>query len=268
MPLLKLKERLGTVKNLNSIFSALQVVTVVRTKRIKEKHAGIQRYLAPMGEVLKGRVEPVKLDRKILVVITSNRGLCGSFNSFLVAKALSHLQANPGMELVAIGKYGANYFKHKAFDLLFSDTDAVEKPTAELAANIWQRVRALKGEVYIAYNAYKSTILQQPKIIKLYPLPEELVGGQPRDYLLEPDPATLAGEMFEQYLRTRFYQIVLESQMGELGARFMVLNGAVDSSSDMAEEMVLAINKERQYMITRDLIEIVSASEALRRDYE
>ncbi len=268
MPLLKLKERLKTVKNLNSIFSALQVVTVVRTKRIKEKFSGIGRYLFPMRDVLRGRLGKKQLSKKVLVVVTSNRGLCGSFNSALVARALSHYRDNPGMELVAIGKYGADHIKRQGLDLLFSDTVTVEKPTAALASELWQKIMGTGAEIHVAFNAYKSTIVQQPRIAALYPLPEELQGGEPSEYLLEPEKQILIDKLFDHYLRTRFYQIILESQMGELGARFMVLNGAVDSSSDMADEMVLAINKERQYVITRELIEIVSAAEALRRDYE
>ena len=191
MPLLKLKQRLGTVKNLNSIFSALQVVTVVRTKRIREKYAGINRYLVPMREVLQGRLDAKKLDRKILVVITSNRGLCGSFNSALIARALSHYRENPGMELAAIGKFGIDSLKQKGISPLISDTDAVEKPSAVQTAQVWQRIMGTKSEIYIAYNAYKSTILQQPTVVKLYPVPEELAGSASADYLLEPDKATL-----------------------------------------------------------------------------
>jgi F-type H+-transporting ATPase subunit gamma len=265
LSLLKLRSRYRTIKSLNSIFSALQVVTIVRTKKVRDVYSTMDRYVDPMRRVLDGRVERKKLDRKVLVVVTSNRGLCGGFNRNIIAKALDFVKQNPDAELVPLGKTGAKYFKNA----VFSDLEAVEKPNFNKTAAALRRILALDAQIYIAYNTYRSALVQTPKLYRLYPVPEELDNEKaPRDYILEPEPASLLPELFIHYLEARFFQMVMDSQMGELSARFIVLKEAVDSSKDICDDLAVAINKARQANITRELLEVVSAAEALRRDYE
>ncbi len=269
MSLLKLRDRLKTVKSLNSVFSALQVVTMVRTRKVKEKHFAMERYLSPIRETLRGRVKSEQLGGKTLVVVTSNRGLCGMFNKMVLAKANDFLRENPAAQLVALGKNGAEYYRRLRRPPRFQNYDSVEKPAFESTKKIFRQLFELRGEIHVAYNIYHSTVSQVPKIERLYPLPEELAGaGEPPDLIMEPDPLTLVDRLYYHYLEARLFQIILNSVMGELGARFMVLKGAVDTSQDMADGLLLSINKARQMMITRDLLEIVSAAEALRSDYE
>ena len=280
MSLLKFRGRLRSIRSLNSILSALQVVTVVRMKRIRERFAVTEEYLKPVKDVLAGRVQPKKLDKKILVVISSNRGLCGGFNTQILAKAKAFLSTHPpspslenrgggvlsvsGGEfgIVALGKRAANYFRDR---LVVSEFEALERPTFAKIRALWQKVFELNAEVYVAYNAYKSTAVQAPTIVRLFPVPEELISDkEPADYILEPSAAKLTEELFRHYLEARFYQLVIASQMGELAARLMVLKGAVDNSKDLINDLVISINKLRQTNITRDLAEIIGSAEALR----
>ncbi|MCX5726812.1 MAG: F0F1 ATP synthase subunit gamma, partial [Candidatus Saganbacteria bacterium] len=127
----------------------------------------------------------------------------------------------------------------------------------------------LNSEIYIAYNTYKSAVVQIPKIYRLYPVPEELeTKKEPSDLILEPDAGTLVKELLYHYLEVRFYQIILDSQIGELSARLMVLKGAVDNSRDLIDELNISLNKARQAAITRELMEIISSAEALKVEYE
>jgi F-type H+-transporting ATPase subunit gamma len=269
MSLLKYRNRLKTVKSLNSIFTALQVVTMVRTQKIKEKYFAMERYLIPIREVLRGRVPAEPLEKKALIVITSSRGLCGNFNNLVIKKANQYLKDNPACQLMVLGKTGTDFYKKRKSPILFSSSDSMEKPSFAGIQRLIPQLMAFNCELYAVYNAYRSTMIQVPTIVKLYPLPEELVpDSEPADYLLEPDPATLVNKLYRHYLEARLFQIILNSVMGELGARFMVLKGAVDTSKDMVTDLTLSINKARQTVITRDLLEIVSAAEALRRDYE
>jgi F-type H+-transporting ATPase subunit gamma len=265
MSLLKFRNRLKTVNSLHSIFAALQVVTVVRTKKVKEQYQGMERYLIPMQGVLKGRGSRVQGPggNKVLVVITSNRGLCGNFNKAAVNVANKFLLANSEAEVVVLGKNGLNLLGKQGCQLALTDFAAVEKPVFRSAARLFRQIAALGDDIHVAYNAFKSTIVQEPRIVKLDDLPENV---EPDDFILE--PAGMISELHYHYRESRFFKLVLESQMGELGARFMVLKGAVDSSRDMSRDLKTAINKARQANITRELLEIVSAAEAVRSVYE
>ena len=269
MSLLKLRHRLQTVKSLSSIFSALQVVTVVRTQKTRQAYSSINKYLSAMKGALSGRIHPSTLPEKVLVVITSNRGLCGNFNQAVVSVVDQFLKTYPTTRLVLIGKTGYNLLRGKTKKLLFSEADVIEKPNFNSAARLFKRIYEINAEIYLAFNVYKSALVQEPKIKRLYPLPEELVAAdKTTDLILEPNPALLVEKLFYHYLETLFFQSLLNSYMGELAARFMVLKGAVDNSHDIIDDLTLSINKSRQADITKDLLEIVSAAEAMRRDYE
>jgi F-type H+-transporting ATPase subunit gamma len=262
MSLLKSRARLRSIRSLNSILSALQVVTVVRMKRIRERFAVTEEYLKPVKDVLAGRVQPKKLDKKVLVVITGNRGLCGNFNSQVLGKAKAFLAKEEGFTVAALGKRAANYFRDR---LVLSEFEVLERPTFGKIKKLWGKIAGLDAEVYVAYNAYKSTAVQVPTIVRLSPVPEELESGQePSDYILEPGAARLTEALFAHYLEARFYQLIIASQMGELAARLMVLKSAVDNSKDLINSLVISINKLRQTNITRDLAEIIGSAEALR----
>jgi F-type H+-transporting ATPase subunit gamma len=267
MSLLQLRTRLKTIRSLNSIFSALEVVTVVRTKRVREPYQMMERYLQPMREVLAGRVREAKTAQKVLVVITSNRGLCGSFNNLVTAKAREFLARNPDAALVFIGRFGAVRLGKMSKKVLFSVPEIVEKTSFAKVEELAAKLAGLGAEIYIAYNSYKSAVVQIPKLYRYYPVPEELTTRQnPAEFILEPEPNDVTAEMFKHYLCVRLFQVLLDSQMGELSARLMVLNGAIDTSKELTDTLFIQINKARQGAITKDLLEIVSAAEALRRD--
>jgi F-type H+-transporting ATPase subunit gamma len=267
MSLLQLRTRLKTIRSLNSIFAALEVVTVVRTRRVRGPYQMMERYLTPLRQVLAGRVREAKTAQKVLVVITSNRGLCGSFNNLVTAKAREFLNQNPEAALVFIGRFGAARLGKLNRKVLFSAPDIVEKTSFATTSELAEKLAGLGAEIHIAYNSYKSAVVQVPKLYRYYPVPEELATRQnPAEFILEPEPTEVTAEMFRHYLAVRLFQILLDSQMGELSARLMVLNGAIDTSKEITKKLFIQINKARQAAITKDLLEIVSAAEALRRD--
>jgi F-type H+-transporting ATPase subunit gamma len=267
MPLLELRQRYKTVESLYGIFSALLVVDVVQTKKLKERFEAMERYLLALRRVLKGRLEDRPLTKKILVVMASNRGLCGNFNEVMAQKARDFIGQNPGTSLAVLGKIGGSLLRRSSIPVALFDQDTVEKPTYKKAAATFKRIFEPDAEIRVVYNSYRSAILQEPTIKRLYPVPEEMEARQnPDDYLFEPAEQTLVPALFYHYLEARFFQMVMDSQMAELAARFMVLKGAVDTSRDMTSELRLALNKARQAGITRELLEIVSAAEALRAE--
>ncbi|MFH1386341.1 MAG: FoF1 ATP synthase subunit gamma [bacterium] len=269
MSLLKLKSRQETIKNLNSIFSALQVVAVVRTQKTKEKYFALERYLEPMRQVLRGRVKARKSKRKIVVVVASNGGLCGAFNHQAAAAADKFLSEQAGSEIVVLGENAADHLRKRGYKLALTAHEVVEKPKFIDTAKLLKNLYSPGAEITIVYNIFKSTLVQKPTVYTFSPLPPELKSKKGvEEFVLEPEPKTLIDKLFYHYLEVRLFQIILESQMGELGARFMVLKGAVDTSKELSDGLTLQINKTRQAGITSDLLEIVSATEALRKDDE
>lgn len=248
MSLLKLRSRFRAIKSLNSILTAMQVVTRVRFQRVKEKYAMAEIYLRPLRRVLYQRVEPREFSKKVMVVMTANRGLCGSFNPNILAKAEEFLKQVPGVKLVKLSLYKLDFNEAaKSFENIFSEDTGM----------------------YVAYNAYRGSINLVPTIYQLYPVPEEFTQKRElEEMILEPSPEKLCDEMFRHYLVARFYQLLLNSQMGELTARLMVLNNAVENSKDLISSLQLSINKQRQAAITRELTELMTSVEAMRRDID
>ena len=267
MATLKLQTRLKAVKSLHSILSALQVVTSVQMKKVKQKHLMLQDHLQSAEEVLQGRIPAKSFKNKVLVVVTSNRGLCGSFISNIVTKVSSYLKESPETKIAAIGKRGADRLKKK-YPPLFIETDIIEKPDFDSCSKILDRLLEQDAEIVIAVNTYKSTVVQVPKLYKLYPIPEELEGrktAKSTDYIFEPSSPELLETLFKHYIKAKFYHLLVNSQMGELAARLMVLKGAVDNSKELITELTMKINKERQASITEDLSEISGSAEALAK---
>ena len=159
-------------------------------------------------------------------------------------------------------KRAANSFRDM---VILSEHEVVERPSYQRIAAFWQKLLGLNAEIYVAYNSYKSTAVQLPKIYRLYPVPEELEQTTlPADFILEPEPQELTDALLKHYLEARLFQLIIDSQMGELAARLMVLKSAVDNSKDLISNLVISINKMRQASITSDLAEIIGSAEALR----
>ncbi|MCX5726383.1 MAG: F0F1 ATP synthase subunit gamma, partial [Candidatus Saganbacteria bacterium] len=130
MSLLKIRNRYRSIKSLNSILTALQMVTVVRMQRAKGKFAIAKDYLNGTEEVLAGRVKDIPLKKKVLVVITSNRGLCGTFNKAVVLAAVDFINSNPGLDFIFFGRKGVDILRRMpeyASRTLFSEFENIER---------------------------------------------------------------------------------------------------------------------------------------------
>jgi F0F1-type ATP synthase gamma subunit len=218
----------------------MQVVTTVRWQRLKGKHQIVQRYLRPMQRVLAGRggEEGVALS-KILVVLRASRGLCGNFNAAVQDRAEKFVRGNPGTQTIVLG--------------------------AEDNRGLFKKIFRRDAEVYVVYNALRGGANFDPRIYRLAPWPEELAEKKaPEEMLLEPAPGELINAMAEHYIEARFYQLLLNSQIGEMMTRLMVLNNAVENSKDLISSLQLSINKMRQAAITQELSEVVSSAETMR----
>lgn len=235
MPLLKLRNRYRSIRSLHSILSAMQVVTTVRLQRLKAKNQLVQRYLQAMQRVLVGRGGKETPSSKILVVLKASRGLCGNFNAVVQSRADAFVRENPGVTAIALN--------------------------AEVNREAFHKVYRRNAEIYVAYNAVRGGA----KLCRLAPWPEELDGGkEPEEMILEPTPEELVNALAAHYLEARFYQLLINSQLGEMMSRLIVLNNAVENSKDLIGSLQLSINKMRQAAITQELTEVVSSAETMR----
>jgi F-type H+-transporting ATPase subunit gamma len=293
MPSLKaIKTRIASVKNTQKITRAMKLVAAAKMKRAvdaavqsrpysDEVTAVLAALMARIGDndhpLLKPRPE---VKNAVIVVLTSDRGLCGGFNSQLLRKVDGWLFDNltiderfESVETVVYGKKAREHLTRRKTGTMgrvhvdlhpsqFGDLSA--KLISDLTARF---VAGEVDEVYLAYNRFVSTLTQTPTIEQIFPLtslggpveePEHLT-----EFVYEPSQTAILGEILPLFLRTRLYQVFLESEAGEHAARMMAMDGATNNAKKVIDSLTLQYNRARQAAITKELIEIVSGAEAL-----
>jgi F-type H+-transporting ATPase subunit gamma len=212
-------------------------------------------------------------------VITSDRGLCGSYNTNLLRTAMQFLrQRSPEtVRLLLLGKKGQQFFRRHPYRVV--DSQPLGTGAALSFADVQPIVRTLRtmfesGEVdavYAIYQRFQSAMTQVPTVLPLLPLkpPEDAAedsGGQAesRDMLFEPSPADLLGRLLPRYVDTQVFRTVAEAIASEHGARMTSMSAATDNAGQMIETLTLSLNRARQAAITKEIAEIVSGAEALR----
>ena len=270
----KLKARLKTIKNLNSIFNALQVITTARIQKVRKLHESSRRYLAAI-EGAASRLDLSKFSTgdsqgKILVILLStNRGLCGAFNQRLFFRLQSLIKEKQAlgreMEFIVFGKRGCEFLRKIGINISrsFTNEDLNPKLFSGLAKDILALyLKKNFSEVHLIHNQYKSVVRQEPYARML--LPREgthLEGGG--HYILEPSAPVASDELFERELSAKLYHLYIDSQLGELSSRMYTLKGAIENSRELIDKLVLQLNKIRQQSITQELLEIISSSECV-----
>lgn len=307
MSLKEVKNKIRAVKKIAQVTKAMEAVSAVKMRRSQHTaiegrpyalHAmGILRRLAERTEIhdhplVKHRAEEKNV---LLVVITSDRGLAGALNSYVLKAATTliakHRWAKDTVKILAIGKKGFEHFDRRGYTIV----DHIERWGEGVAMGDPEQVarRIIKDyhhEVYdrvmLVYSNFQSTFLQEPVVRRMLPLSfdavEELIGGiVPErgkyselrkdaqvsvngEYLFEPDADTVLFELFPYLIASMLYHAVLESNASEHSARMVAMKSASDRARDVTKELTLAFNKERQTSITAEISEITSGIEAMR----
>jgi len=243
----------------------MEVTTLVRIQRVRDKFARSERHLLPMRELLKDRVASRNLRSKTLLLLTSDRGLCGGFNTNLADLVQKDLDRYRDFDLIALGENGRECFRRKRVGLTPKVREPFQKIDFLSAYNILQGVMDESSELHIAYNHYNGTLALEPRVYRLFPIPEEIEpAGEAEPRILEPDPQLLLDKMLRYYIEIKFYNLLLNSQLGELTARLLVLNSSVKNSKELIDTLQISINKMRQASITRELSEVVASAEIIR----
>jgi F-type H+-transporting ATPase subunit gamma len=280
-----IRRRVASVRNIQQITKAMKMVSAARLRRAQEavfaarpyaeKFEAVLQHLASQGQEAAHPLLEVREEKNIdLVVVTSDRGLCGGFNSNLIRTAEAFIREHAGQKvtLAIVGRRGYDYFRRRTTPIGEHHTDLPGRLTLSLAHDVGERMsqRFLNKEsdgIYVLYARFRSAVVQTPTIDQVLPI----VAKEPsatqtttKDYLYEPQPYELLDSLLSRYIEMLIYRAALESVASEHGARMTAMDNATNNAVDMINRLTLDMNRARQSGITRELLEIVSTSEALK----
>jgi F-type H+-transporting ATPase subunit gamma len=284
--------RIASVKSTRQITSAMKMVSAAKLRKAQDKIVRLRPYANKLHEILialsqslaDSDVENVYArqsspEKVLLIVITSNRGLCGAFNTNVIKEArrvisekYSSLNNNGNLWLLTIGKKGYDYFRKQKINMLPEQNNLLHDLTFENVAQAAEQVMKsfISGEfdgVEIIYNQFKNAAVQN--LTNEVYLPVEIVTSgkvkvAPVDYIYEPDIESIVKELIPKTLKIQFYKSVLDSFVAEHGARMTAMHKATDNATGMIRDLTLHYNQARQATITNQILEVVSGAEALR----
>ena len=286
----EIKRRIKSVKNTKKITKAMELVSASKMKRAISATLASRAYAGYSWEVLQSLSNYVEessnpllqtreVKKTLVVLITSNRSLCGGYNSQVTRKTISFLREHAGenIDFVSIGSKGEASLRRIGQNIIASFNDISEKPKlsdiypiADFIIDVYKK--AQYDKVAIAYTDFVSALTQTPRIHTLLPvqrdeLKEEIaeIGKNKEqtvaenskvDYTFEPNYETLMSMIVEKIARMRVFQMILESSASEHSARMLAMKNASDAAGEMIDELTLAFNKARQGSITQEISEI------------
>ncbi len=276
-----IRKRIKSVKNSEKITKAMKMVAAAKLKKAQDEVRKSKAYAHQLDAVvgrLAKRLEnqgeaPHPLlqlhpdgQRTELLVLTSDRGLCGAFNSNIIRRAQRFLK--PDMRVSTLGRKGYEALKRDGVQIRTNYSGIIEHPSylkaSQIAAELTQSyVDDHVDAVYLVYNEFKSAISQQVVIKQLLPiLPAESV-EDPVDYIYEPSQQELLNHLLPKHLATQLFQAFLESLASEHGARMTAMDNATRNAKEVISSLTLQYNRARQAAITKELMEIIGGAEAL-----
>ena len=284
--LIDLRRRIRAVKSTQQITKAMKMIAASRLRRAQERVVAARPFAQRMATVLSGLVARVDQDahpllqtpaagegRPLLIVVTADRGLCGSFNTNVLKAAGQFIVSegkNGEVALGLIGRKGRDFFRRRGFDVRIEEVGIFQKlafaDAARIAdAGIAEFLTGSASSVHVVYNEFKSVMSQRLVVEQLLPIPrlEPVVATGPViDYLFEPSPEDIFKELLPRYVQSQVYRALLESNAAFFAAQMTAMDAATRNSADMIENLTLYMNKVRQAAITREIIEVVSGASA------
>jgi F-type H+-transporting ATPase subunit gamma len=282
-----IRKRIRSVKSTQKITRAMKLVSASKLRRAQQAIVAARPYAVAMRDMISRIAAKSETDalhplldkrpdvkRVMVVVLTSDRGMCGAFNSNSIRKANNFIKDNQrsweSIELGSVGRRGRDFFKKRNFVIRHEYSnifDGLSFATAQRIANEIRDEFIAKDldAVYFVYNEFKSAVSQQVVVEQLLPIPpaqESDASAAGADYEYEPSPAAVLDELLPRYLATQVYRALLESQASEHGARMSAMENATKNASEMIAGLTLVYNRARQAAITKELMEIISGSEA------
>ena len=290
--LLDIRRRVRAVKSTQQITKAMKMVAASRLRRAQERIQHARPFAVQMRRVLNSlaaRVDPSVhplLDdravpkaggRALLLVVTADRGLCGSFNTNVIKASGNFITESAGRQVALglIGRRGRDFFARRGFEVRYEQVNLFAHLKYENAQEIASAAIAAftNGEVdsvYLAFNEFRSVMVQQVVVEQVLPIPRTAfsVDAAERtavqtEYLYEPQPEELFKHLLPSYVEVQIFRALLESNAAFYAAQMTAMDAATRNSGEMIEQLTLYMNKVRQAAITREIIEVVSGAQAL-----
>ncbi|HEY6872005.1 MAG TPA: ATP synthase F1 subunit gamma [Geobacteraceae bacterium] len=282
-----IKKRIVSVKNTRQITKAMKMVSAAKLRRAQENVVAARPYAKKIGEVLQRLAQSQDTDghpllekrvaeKALVILVTSDRGLCGGFNANISKAAERYIKERTGdyteISLLTIGRKGYEFLKNRQ-TIRKNYTGVLSSLNYQTAAMLAQEVIAgyLAGdydEVFLFYNAFRSVMSQDITLQQLLPIapPEAAAaeGETPPEYIYEPSKSELLGELLPKYIEVTMFKAMLESVASEHGARMTAMDSASKNATEMIGKLTLVYNRARQAAITTELMEIISGAESIK----
>lgn len=293
----EVRSRIGSVSSTQQITKAMKMVAAAKLRRAQDNIIQMRPYAQKLSEML-GTVSagadvaaesPYKaarpVERVLMIVITSDRGLCGAFNTNVLKVALTRIneqyasqQSRGNVEIMAIGKKGAEAFARRGFKVNREFIDSFSKlsfANVRLAAESAMEsfVAGRYDVVEVVYNEFKNVATQIVRSVQMLPIVSTSVAPTTTstasvanaNYSFEPSEAEIIAELIPKSLKIQLYKAVLESNASEHGARMTAMDKATENAGELLKELRLVYNRTRQAAITKEILEIVGGAEALAK---
>ena len=284
----EIRTRIASVKTTRQVTSAMKMVSAAKLKKAQDAILQIRPYAEKLQEILTSLSsslenvedsaytqtrEPKKV---LLILVSSNRGLCGGFNSNISKKAIEVANTKYAQQLqlgnldfMCIGKQGARQLKHRGYKVVADENDLFDALTFDNVSRVAEEcMKSFADKNYdrieLVYNQFKNAAVQVQAAEQFLPVKmEESENNDNFDFIYEPSREHIIQELIPRSLKIQFYKALLDSNAAEHGARMTAMHQATDNASDLIGSLTLEYNKARQAAITGEILEIVSGAEAL-----
>lgn len=280
----EIKRRVKSIKSTQQITRAMKMVSAAKLRRAQDRAITARPFAFKLKEILTSVAEnstqvvhPLLASREVkkiaVIVLTSDRGLCGGYNSNILKQTRYLLESKKDaqVELITVGRKAFDFFKRTNYPIKANYVGlpdnipfAQAKEIAKLAIEAYEKTEV--DEVYLIYNKFVSAMQQTPTTVKLLPLESENIKGTEKlkgEYLYEPSPEEILSTLLPKYIEILIYQTLLESKASEHGARMVAMGSATENAGEMIDKLTLIFNRARQASITKEISEIVGGAEAM-----
>lgn len=277
-----IKRRKGSIQSTQQITKAMKLVSTVKLQRAKQRaeqsqayftgmYQTVQKMLAKSGNINHPYLRSAESDRKLVIMITSNRGLAGGYNSNVVKLITQGDFEKEKVLVTTVGKKGKDAMVRMKYELAGDHSDVIEEPTYQDAMEIAKEAldiyaRGEVGEIYLAYTHFKNTVVHEPVLMKL--LPVEAAGDAkvqedniPMNF--EPREEEALTLLIPKYITSLIYGGMVEAVASENGARMQAMDSATSNAEEMISDLTLLYNRARQGSITQELTEIIAGAQAI-----
>ena len=280
----EIRNRISSIGSTMQITSAMKMVSAAKLKKAQDAITAMRPYSSKLTELLQNLSATLDSDaggayskqrdlsKVLLVVVTSNRGLCGGFNSSVIKETVQNITANYQdihVDLLTIGKKG-NDILSKTYPVIDTRNNIYDELTFEKVAEVAEKIMHLYvdgtyDKIEIIYNRFKNAATQIPQVEQFLPIkPSEGDTNASADYIFEPSKEKIVLELIPKSLKTQLYKAVRDSFAAEHGARMTAMHKATDNATELRDDLKLTYNKARQAAITNEILEIVGGAEALK----